>query len=132
MDKHILSYETFLYQKLSSYSNEHLFYIWNQFCLEEQDGEGMIYYNDENFLDMFDKKTIAKKCSDVGYDVNEKFVTVIPVFGGWVSSDSVKDLMNGVDGLIKFYIKNKIHMKEYTTYFQQFKNDPNFIMKEID
>lgn len=131
MEKRILNYAEFLRQEFSLYSNEHLFDVWNKFCFEEQDGEGAIYRNDENFLSMFDKKAIAKGCSDGEYDVNDEFVVVDPVFENWTSSDCVEDLIYDIDDLTAFYIKNKIHIKEYATYCQQFKDNPDFVEKTI-
>ena len=131
MEKHILSYEEFLYDKIATSSEEYLFYFWNQFCLEEQDGEGLIYYNDEDFLNKFDRKTIVKHCFDDEYNGEEKFVTITPVFGEWESSNNVRGLINDEGELVEFFVKNKAHIKEYTSYCQKFKGDPDFIIKEI-
>lgn len=130
MEKHILSYPEFLEQKLFSEPEDCMLDIWNRFCIDTYDNEeGMIYRNDEKFLNSFDEEEIEEQSALSCYDFDDKFVTICDHV--WESNDHVKNLIFGVEDLTYEYSEKGVHKKEYVAYCQQFKDRPYFIAREI-
>lgn len=79
--------------KIFEIDDDDLVQAWNEYCDEGCDPDSEVFFNDEDFLDMFSKTEIAEKISWGSFALTDAYVT-LDRLANFKTSDDVLELID--------------------------------------
>ena len=90
-----------------SLSNHELMNLWNDYCQDNCYDDDEVFYNDEEFLNMFsdDILGLIQKVEYGSYSSNDNYIT-LDGNGNFKTSDYITDLIY-INDLVRYYIDDE-------------------------
>ena len=87
-------------------SDDELMNLWNEYCYASSHYDDEIFYNDEDFFNMFESEPlkIAQRVCHGDYNYTDEYIT-FNGYGNFKTSDYITDLIY-INDLVRYYIND--------------------------